>query len=169
VKSTATGGNKTLPDLKNSSTMKIIVDTNIVFSALLNTNSHIGRLLLDTRDKFDFYSCKYLQKEIHSHIDKIHQYSGLNNDDVFELISLVESRIFFIDEELLPTSIITEAHAWVSGVDFDDFAFVGISAHLDAWLWTGDKKLINGLRQKGYSRLVTTTDLWHIAEKSVSY
>jgi predicted nucleic acid-binding protein len=37
-----------LLNLKNSPTMKIIVDTNVVFSALLNTNSRIGRLLLDT-------------------------------------------------------------------------------------------------------------------------
>jgi predicted nucleic acid-binding protein len=142
--------------------VKIIVDTNIVFSALLNTDSHIGRLLLDTRDVFEFYSCKYLQKEIYRHIHKIRQYSGLNNDDLFELISLVESRIFFIDEELLPTSIIVEAHTWVSGIDFDDFAFVAIASHLDAQLWTGDKKLIHGLRQKGYTRLVTTTDLWQM-------
>jgi predicted nucleic acid-binding protein len=155
-----------LLNLKNSPTMKIIVDTNVVFSALLNTNSRIGRLLLDTRDKFEFYSCKYLQKEIHRHMDKIRRYSGLSNDDLFELISIIESRIFFIDEELLPTSIITEAQAWVSDIDFDDFAFVAIAAHLDALLWTGDKKLINGLRQKGYSRLVTITDLWHIVEEA---
>jgi len=79
--------------------MRIIVDTNIVFSALLNSNSRIGGLLLDSRDKFQFYSCKYLQKEIHRHIDKIRDYSGLNNDNLSELIALVESRIFFIEEE----------------------------------------------------------------------
>jgi predicted nucleic acid-binding protein len=99
-----------------------------------------------------FLSLSALLK-IHRHIDKIRQHSGLNNDDLFELISLVESRIFFIDEELLPTSIITAAHAWVSGVDCDDFAFVAIAAHLDAWLWTGDKKLINGLRQNRTKRV----------------
>jgi predicted nucleic acid-binding protein len=144
--------------------MKIIVDTNIVFSALLNSDSRIGRLLLDTRNKFEFYSCKYLQKEIYRHIDKIRQYSRLNDNDLFELISLVKSRIFFIDEELLPISVITEAQEWVSDIDFDDFAFVAIATHLDGWLWTGDKKLSNGLHQKGYNRLVTTFDLWHIAE-----
>jgi predicted nucleic acid-binding protein len=140
--------------------MRIIVDTNIVFSALLNTNSRIGRLLLDSRDKFQFYSCKYLQKEIRRHIDKIRHYSGLNNDNLSELIALVESRIFFIEEELLPAVIIAEAKEWVTGIDFDDFAFVAIANHLDAWLWTGDKKLIVGLRQKGYHRIISTNDLW---------
>jgi predicted nucleic acid-binding protein len=146
--------------------MKIIVDTNIVFSALLNSNSRIGRLLLNTRSEFEFYSCKYLQKEILHHIDKIRQYSRLNNDDLFELINLVESRIFFIDEELLPAMVITEAREWVLGIDFDDFAFVAISLHLDGYLWTGDKKLFNGLRHKGYRNIFTTTDLLDIMEKN---
>ena len=139
--------------------MRIIVDTNIVFSALLNSNSRIGRLLLDSRDMFCFYSCKYLQKEIHRHRDKIHHYSRLNNDDLSELIALVESRIFFLEEKLLPATVIAEAKEWVKNVDFDDFAFVAIANHLDAWLWTGDKKLITGLRQKGYRRIISTADL----------
>jgi len=140
--------------------MRIIVDTNVVFSALLNSNSRIGRILLDSRELFQFYSCKYLQKEIHRHWDKIQNYSGLNNEDLSELIALVESRIFFLEEELLPASVIAEAKEWVKDVDFNDFAFVAVADHLDAWLWTGDKKLITGLRQKGYHRIISTADLW---------
>lgn len=44
--------------------VKIIVDTNIVFSALLNTNSIIGDLLLNSANIFEFYSCQYLWYEI---------------------------------------------------------------------------------------------------------
>jgi len=144
--------------------MQIIVDTNIVFSALLNSDSRIGRLLLDSRDKYRFYSCKYLQKEIRRHIDKIRHYSGLNNDDLSDLIALVESRIFFLDEELLPAAVIAEAKEWVKDIDFDDFAFVAIAINLDAWLWTGDKKLSIGLRQKGYNRIISTADLCDMQE-----
>ena len=142
--------------------MRIIVDTNIVFSALLNSNNRIGRLLLDSRNIFQFYSCKYLQKEIHRHTDKIRHYSRLNNDDLSELITLIESRIFFLEEELLPATVIAEAKEWVKGVDFDDFAFVAIANYLDAWLWTGDKKLIAGLQQKGYHRIISTAGLWNM-------
>ena len=146
--------------------MRIIVDTNIVFSALLNSNSLIGKILLDSRDVFHFYSCKYLQKEIHRHTDKILQHSGLNNDDLSELIALVESRIFFLEEELLPVTVITEAKELVKDVDFDDFAFVAIANHLNALLWTGDKKLISGLRQKGYRRIISTADLLDMKDMS---
>lgn len=143
---------------------KIIVDTNIVFSALLNSNSRIGRLLLNSRDYFEFYSCKYLQKEIQRHFPKIQYYSKLNDTELFELVNLVESRIFFIDEELLPLTTIVKAKELVSDIDFDDFAFVAIANHLKALLWTGDKALISGLRKKGYEKVITTLELWETLE-----
>jgi len=40
---------------------KIIVDTNIVFSALLNTNSRIGQILINGKNRFDFYSPAYVK------------------------------------------------------------------------------------------------------------
>jgi predicted nucleic acid-binding protein len=135
-----------------------------MFSALLNSNSQIGRLLLDSRDRFQFYSCKYLQKEILHHRDKILRHSRLSENELSELIRLVESRIFFLDEDLLPASIITEAKEWVADIDFDDFAFVAVTNLLDAWLWTGDKKLTVGLRKKGYHRIISTADMCDILE-----
>lgn len=41
--------------------MKIVVDTNIVFSAILNSNSAIGDLLLNSDKEFQFYSASYLK------------------------------------------------------------------------------------------------------------
>ena len=43
---------------------KIVVDTNIVFSALLNTNSKIGQILINENTHFDFYSLEYVRFEI---------------------------------------------------------------------------------------------------------
>ncbi len=40
--------------------MKIIVDTNIVFSAILNSNSRIGKILLNSKEHFQFFTCNYL-------------------------------------------------------------------------------------------------------------
>ena len=35
--------------------MKIVVDTNIVFSAILNSDGHIGELLFNSEEQFEFY------------------------------------------------------------------------------------------------------------------
>jgi len=37
--------------------------------------------------------------------------------------------------------------------------FVATALFIDGLLWTGDKKLIKGLRQKGYAKTITTAEL----------
>ena len=37
--------------------MKVIVDTNVVFSALVNTQSRLADLLLNSGETFTFHSC----------------------------------------------------------------------------------------------------------------
>ena len=44
--------------------MKIVVDTNIIFSGLLSSNGKISDLLLNSADIFDFYSPSYLLDEL---------------------------------------------------------------------------------------------------------
>jgi predicted nucleic acid-binding protein len=145
--------------------MKIIVDTNIVFSALLNSESRIGQLLLNSHNHFKFYSCKYLQRELFKHLSKIRSYTKLNDNDLFELLQLIESRIFFIDEELLPAETIAMAKTIVSEIDFNDFAFVALTNYLNGLLWTGDKALISGLKRKNYTQVTTTMEMWILLEK----
>lgn len=43
--------------------MKIVVDPNIIFSTLLNSNSTIGDLLFNSDKYFKFYSCSYMRYE----------------------------------------------------------------------------------------------------------
>ena len=145
--------------------MKIVVDTNIVFSALLNSTGRIGTILFNSGGYFEFYSCKYLQKEMFSHFAKIQKHSKLSSNDLFELLNLIERRIFFVDEDLLPKETVVKALELVSDVDADDLAFVALNNHLNGLLWTGDKALIRGLKQKNYQPVVTTFELSMILEK----
>lgn len=41
--------------------MKIIVDTNVVFSAILNSNSRIGKILLNPTSHFQFSHAVFLE------------------------------------------------------------------------------------------------------------
>lgn len=51
--------------------MKIVVDTNVVLSAILNTDSQIADLLLTSSGTFEFYTCYLLREEIDNHRDKL--------------------------------------------------------------------------------------------------
>jgi predicted nucleic acid-binding protein len=55
--------------------MKIIVDTNIIFSAILNSDGKIGDLLLNSFKVLDFFSAEYLRFEIKNHYDKLSKIS----------------------------------------------------------------------------------------------
>jgi predicted nucleic acid-binding protein len=56
--------------------VRVIVDTNIAFSAILNTNSTIARILLQPGSRLHFYSTDLLLIEIEEHKDKLKKISG---------------------------------------------------------------------------------------------
>ena len=142
--------------------MKVVVDTNIVFSAILNSSSGIGKLLLTQNNKLDFHSCEYLYDEVHEHRAKLKKLTKLPDDELDTLIGLVLRNITFINDKLIPAKHTAEAIELTSGIDTDDSPFVALALHLKALLWTGDKKLLGGLRKKKVNLVVSTKELLHI-------
>lgn len=139
--------------------MRIIVDTNIVFSAILNSSSKIGKLLTQSKTSFQFYSCQYLRVEILRHQEKLLQLTKLSIDQLIEVESIVTENITFINEKILPKELILASEKLVKDIDADDIPFVALAQNLDAKLWTGDKELIKGLRAKRFKSIITTLEL----------
>jgi len=139
--------------------MKVVVDTNIVFSAILNSQSSIGQVLLHSDKSTRFYSPKYLQVEIQKHFRKIKSLTKLPDDEIHELVDALYTRINFISEELIPKRTLLIADKLTSDNDFDDIMFVGLAIHLNCKLWTGDKVLMSALKQKGFKKFITTSEL----------
>ena len=85
--------------------MKIVVDTNIIFSALLNSNGTLGDLLFNSDKHFDFYSCSYMRYEIQKHWQRLQKISKLTN----EQLEISRQQIFlwlnFSDEAIIPEEI----------------------------------------------------------------
>lgn len=62
--------------------MKIVVDTNIIFSALLNSSSTIGDLLFNSDKHFEFYTSSYMRYEIQKHWDRLKKMSKLSDEQL---------------------------------------------------------------------------------------
>ena len=139
--------------------MKIIVDTNIIFSGLLNTNRIIGDLLFNSDGVFEFYSCGYMRHEIEKHWEKLKRISKLSHGELEESRFRIFTKINFINEELIPEKTWITAEEIASDIDIDDSDFVALTNHLKGYLWTGDKKLYNGLKRKNFKRIYNTTEL----------
>lgn len=139
--------------------MRIVVDTNIAFSAILNTNSNIARILLQPKSRLHFYSTDLLYEEILDHKEKIISLTKYTNEEIEITIRLITSKIKFIDLNLIPQKIIDSAENLVSEVDTDDTEFVALTDHIKGRLWSGDRELQKGLKSKGWDKFISTTDL----------
>ncbi|SFF43518.1 PIN domain-containing protein [Thermoflexibacter ruber] len=128
---------------------KIVIDTNVIFIALLNTSSTIGDLVLNSDNVFEFYSCSLLKEEIREHQAKILKISGFTESELAILCQTIFAKITFISEEIIPFEYWQNALPIVRDIDIDDIAFVALADLLDAKLWTGDKKLLKSIRAKG--------------------
>lgn len=139
--------------------MKIVVDTNIVFSAILNTNSRIAQILLYQNPHFQFYSCEYLQTEILRHRDKLLKLTRLSADELSELENFITHNITFINEHLLPKQLVEETQLQLQNIDPFDVPFVALAKHLNTKLWTGDKKLYNPLKEQNFQNIISTLEM----------
>lgn len=139
---------------------KLIIDSNIVFSAILNVNSHIGQIVLNGRIYYDFFAPEYVNNEILAHKAKIKELAHLEEDEFIELYVLILSKITLFNHSMVPLDIYQEAMEICQSIDIDDTVFVAFANSLDGKLWTGDFKLIRGLKAKGFTQYVTTKELY---------
>ena len=138
----------------------IIVNTNILFSALLNINSRIGQILINGARYYEFYSPETIRFEITSHKDKIKEIARLSEDEFIDTYELVIHNISILSHSVIPIDIYNRAESICESIDIDDTVFVALNEFMQGHLWTGDLQLLNGLNQKGYQNLVKTDELF---------
>lgn len=141
--------------------MKVVVDTNIAFSAILNTNSKIGEVIIKSGNLFSFYSSLQLKSEIYEYKDKILQISTYSEAEFNEISNIIFRKITFISDLLIPEFELLKAEELTKDVDIDDTVFVALSNHLNAKLWSGDKSLKRGLESKNWHKFITLEELYN--------
>ncbi len=145
--------------------MKIVVDTNIVFSALLTPNGKISDLLLNSDSKFDFYSPHSIIEELEKHRAKLCSISGLQPIELEFLNRILFNKIEIIDLGIIGDENWNKAIDLVKPIDEFDAPFVALSLELTASLWTGYKKLKNGLNSIGLDWVLDTNSIKTLREE----
>jgi predicted nucleic acid-binding protein len=140
--------------------VKLVVDTNIVFSAVLHSNSRIARILIAGKRHFQFHSCAFLHTELLKHRPKLRTLTGLSSSELDEVIAKTISNIHFADETTLSSRLLLDTERLLATTDIKDVPFVALARKLRARLWTGDKALARGLEREHPRMVVTTPDLW---------
>ena len=135
----------------------IIVDTNIVFSALVNKNSAIASFLLEPQrvllmPKFGFV-------ELFKHKEKICKISKHSQDEILEILYELIRHIDFYDENVISVDALQKSWLLVKDVDPKDMLFVALTIEMNGLLWTGDTKLRLNLEAKGFNSFFETNEV----------
>lgn len=144
--------------------MKFVVDTNIAFSAVLNTESKIGDLILNSHGVLEFHANDTLRAELKKHRQKLLELSKMSEEQLDQSIFHISSCLMFTNEALIPFEYWTKAASLVRDIDMNDIAFVALAEWKGVKLWTGDRELMKGLARKGYSNFVTTEELYKLRD-----
>ena len=145
--------------------MRVVIDTNIAFSAILNTNSKISKIILQPRSNLNLYSTIQLENELAEHWNKLKKLSKYSEIELHRAVSLIKNKIKFINVELIPRIIFAKAEELTKNVDIDDTEFVALTEHIRGKLWTGDKELIKGMKRQKWNTIISTDELYKIIIK----
>lgn len=149
--------------------MKVIVDANIIFSAILNSNGKIGDILLNSGSKVTFIAPEFLRTEISKHHSKLEKISRLSAKDIKESEFQIYRNIVFISEYSIQQSVWESAKKLVSDIDPKDIPYVTFAKQFKCKIWRGDKALMKGLAKKGSRIFITTEDFFERLNKNKLY
>ncbi|OFY52159.1 MAG: nucleotide-binding protein [Bacteroidetes bacterium GWF2_41_31] len=126
----------------------VVIDTNLIFSALIPKASKIREILFESN--MTFYSPNFLITEIYTHKDKLLKSSKLTESEFYLYFNGIIERIKFIPTDYIGNDSRQKAYDLCKDVDIKDTPFIALAIDLGIPIWTGDKKLKDGLRLKGF-------------------
>jgi len=102
-------------------------------------------------ENFSFYSCNFVFVELFKHKEKLLKLTH-NKEEILTSLEVILKRITLINEETISLFSRKRAYKLVKDVDLKDLPFVSLALELDAFLWTGDRKLQRELGNKGFNK-----------------
>lgn len=119
--------------------MKLVVDTSILFAALLK-KSAVRELLLNSL--FEFYVPEFGIEEIEKHVEEIVDRSGLSAENVYLLLGVLLASIQVVPAERILKKY-REAEKIMGKIDRDDVPFVALALSFpNDGIWSEDKHFL---------------------------
>ncbi len=144
--------------------MNLVVDSNIVISALISPSGVIAKIIFTRLQEAKLYAPEYLYFEVIDKQEKIQRLAGYTTDEFYELLHILLKRLELIDHSIINEENKTNAFKLVADIDIKDVEYVALTLQTEHKLWTGDKALINGLKAKGFTKIIDTAELIKIIE-----
>lgn len=114
--------------------MKFVIDTNVLFSAIIR-KSITRKVILS--DVFDLYVPEYLFEEIDNHKDSILDKAKISGDDFIALITLFQKHVMIVKKDVYLDKT-HMAEEIMKGIDITDSPFLALALTLNCQIWSND-------------------------------
>ena len=115
--------------------MDLVIDANVLFSALIKDSFAYNLLFSDTSHIF---TPEYIFTELEKHKEEILKKTERTEGEFFRVLETLKQRIIIVPlEELVP--YVEEAERLTP--DPDDMAYFALALKLNCAIWSNDKKL----------------------------
>lgn len=135
--------------------MEIVLDTNIIFSALISGKE----IYIDILRSLDVYVPDFIFRELYKYQERIIKRTKLSDEFMFFTRQLF-SEITVIPRLAISQQSYEKALLLCDDIDQKDTAFLALSIEYNIPLWTNDKNLLQGLDAKGYEKIITTEEIF---------
>jgi predicted nucleic acid-binding protein len=131
--------------------MKLVLDSNIIFSALIKKSITRNIILSDA---FDLNAPEYIFSEITKHKELLLRKSKLEKRDFDALLLLLQKHVHLISNEKYDEKT-TIAEDILEEIDITDSPFLALALALNCSIWSND----GHFKQQNMVRVYTTKEL----------
>lgn len=132
--------------------MQLVVDFNVVFSALVNKKGNPSRVFEANRElkQFEFASPEFLLLEVGNRMGKLLLKSGLTKEEMSEALSIIKQ-----DIRIVPFSDFADRLPEAIELNFKDSPYIALALKLDCPIFSGDK----GLKEQSKIKVLSPREL----------
>ena len=138
--------------------MNIVIDSNILFAALLK-DSKVRNIILNYEGYFIFPA--YIFEELTEHMEELIKKSKLTETEFNKLLHIILRKVIIVPKEMLKPYK-EKAIEIIGKIDIDDAVFFACAlAYENSIIWSDDKKLKN----QDKIQVLNTKEIIHTIEK----
>ena len=130
--------------------MRVVVDTNVAFSALAAGCGNLAIRLLSPSETV-FFAPRFLFVELFKHRDRLLAATRFPEDKLFEALNELLESLQLVEAASIPVGIWMQAPPPLRD-GLERHTVLRPALHLDARLSTDDEELKTGLRAKGFDQ-----------------
>jgi predicted nucleic acid-binding protein len=134
---------------------EFVVDANVLISVLISGKASYKLIL----SFLDLFTPDFALEEIEKYRPVIFEKTKLTPDELRNFTLHIFNEVAVVPNLVISDEALTKATELASDIDIKDVSYIALAIQLDLILLTRDKKLMQGLKRKGFRKVMLFEDL----------